>query len=179
MAITVDFDLKFPDWSEKLRRRINDLQDVILATMQTNRGMLFDREGSHNGHEKWAPLKLRDGQILSDRGTLRKSIAPRNDGQTPRVSPGGIVKFQGDMAVIGTTLKYAAMMNWGTTGLPGGVLRPVKAKALKFPGKNGKGSIFAKSVKIPPRRFDEWNEQDQEELDATITNKLEEILNGA
>jgi phage gpG-like protein len=252
-------DFKFPDWKGKLLAQEERLNLFAAAQIQANRGMLFDTEGAHNGHKKWAPLQLRNGQILSKRGTLRKSIAPSN----PKGSPGsdGIVRFTSDAIVVGTTLGYARMMNDGTAKMPGGVLRAKNAKALRIPlpagdwandkarslragrtleqieklheaslkaqdraerararfvtggsdkqlaatiraeravaskaerlgalqeraekiaatGKGGDGFIFRKSVKIPPRNFTDWNEQDQAEVDAAFVNKVRDILNG-
>lgn len=190
--VAIDFEM--PDLEEKLRQAEHEIHVFVAAQAQFNRGMLFDQEGGYNGHEKWAPLQFRTGQILSKRGTLRKSIAPMAaDG---RAGPDGIVRFSGDVVTIGTRLIYARMMNDGTTKLPGGVLRPRNAKALKIPlppgktstegakslrsGAKGKGDdkfIFRKSVKIPARPFDEWNTEDEEEMSAALANKLAEILN--
>lgn len=260
--MTVEVQFSFPDWAEKLRGREAELNLFLAAQIQTNRGMLFDQEGAHNGHARWAPLRMRDGQILSRRGTLRKSIAPFNPNGVR--GENGIVRFAGDTIVVGTKLAYARMMNNGTVGLPGGVLRPKHAKALKIPlppgfvkkrarkvgalvsalqrAKNAEsvahlqnrlqraekalaklrgnkskakrerylskvrqqmvyaiatqnhelaekmrkrtvrtmGSqgdfMFVKSVTIPPRPFDEWNEADQAEIDSALTTKVAEVL---
>lgn len=174
----IKIEWKMDDLLEKIQQNRRELDLVIAASLQTNRGMLFAKEGAYNGHPGWAPLKFRNGMILSDRGTLRKSLAPQP--ATGMAGPDGIVQFQGDMVTIGTRLAYAAMMNWGTTNLPGGVLRPVKAKALKIPVPKSidpAGFIFRKSVRIPARRFDELNDQDQAELREVVTQKVLEILN--
>lgn len=198
--MSVEIEFKFPKWAEKLMEREAELNLFIAAQVQFNRGMLFDQEGAYNGHPRWADLKFRNGMILSKRGTLRKSIAPFNPNGT--AGPDGIVRFAGDTIIVGTKLLYARLMNDGTTKMPGGVLRPVKAKALKIPlpeGKSatdlakslgskarskghvepqtGKAFIFRKSVKIPARPFDEWNETDQGEIDHALVNKVCEILN--
>lgn len=191
----VDIDFKMPDLAGKFRSHTRELYLFIAAQIQTNRGFLFAHEGAYNGHKKWAPLKFRQGQILSKSGTLRKSISPL----PARGSPGndGIVKISGDRITVGTRLYYARLMNDGTSKMPGGVLRPIKAKALMIPipggktatplakqiGKtahkndNGGKFIFRKSVKIPPRPFDDWNREDQLELDEALSNKIAEILN--
>lgn len=127
----IDIDFRFPEWKRKLLAAEDELNLFIAAQVQFNRGMLFDREGSYNGHEAWPSLRFRAGMALSSRGTLRKSIAPFNP--TGAAGPDGIVRFSGDTVTIGTKLFYAAMMNWGTTGLPGGVLRPKNAEALAIP----------------------------------------------
>jgi phage gpG-like protein len=195
MSVSVLFEIKLPDWHKKVKDKMPEMIDLALATMQTNRGMLFDQEGAYNGHTKWAPLKFRNGQILSNRGNLRKSIGPVGNGVTPVRSPGGVVRFSADTLTIGTTLAYAAMMNFGTTQMPGGVLKATNAKALKIPLPAGKSAtpaakglrktasgegrdkfIFRKSVRIPARDFIGWNEKDQQELEETLTNKFWEIM---
>jgi phage gpG-like protein len=127
----LDIDFKFPDWADKVRGAEPELNRFLAAQVQTNRGLLFDAEGSRNGHQRWPGLSLRNGQILSQRGKLRKSIAPRNSGGQP--GPDGVVSFDGDMIAVGTRLLYAKMMNYGTVGLPGGILKPKHAKALRIP----------------------------------------------
>jgi phage gpG-like protein len=39
--------------------------------------------------------------------------------------------------------------------------------------------LFLKKVKIPARNFDGWNGQDQKNLEITLKNKIEQILNSA
>lgn len=168
MANLVEMALEFPDLAGKLKARKDEIELFIAAQMQFNRGMLFDSEGSYNGRPGWAPLKMRQGQILKKRGTLSKSMGP-NGSQ-------GYVKRSGGEITIGTNVFYAALMNFGTTKLPGGKLRPKEAKALKIPTGDGE-FIFRKAVEIPERRFDDWNEQDEEELNIALMNKLLEILN--
>lgn len=129
---------EFPDLKGKLERSEPEINLFIAAQMQTNRGMLFDEEGAYNGHQKWAPLTLRNGQILSRTGALRHSLSPANPSGRP--GPGGIVRFQGDVIIIGTKLAYARLMNDGTVNMPGGVLKPVNAKALAIPLPSGKAA---------------------------------------
>lgn len=137
----VDFDFKFPDLKAKVENAKDEIHLSLAAGMQTNRALLFDAEGNYNGHEGWAPLVFRRGMILSDRGTLRKSLAPRP--AKGQAGPDGIVEIGPDVVTIGTNLKYAAMMNWGTTNLPGGVLRPTKAQALRIPIPKGDNAAQA------------------------------------
>lgn len=199
----IDIKFKFPDWQAKLKNAEKELNLFIAAQIQFNRGMLFDKEGAYNGRPRWKDLKFRRGQILSKRGDLRKSIAPYN----PKGIPGqnGIVQFAGDVITVGTKLMKARLMNDGTAKMPGGVLRPVRAKALMIPLPEGKNAtdlaknlrktattikrkrlyqetktqkvIFRKSVRIPARPFDTWNQQDQDELNAALKNKLMQVLN--
>lgn len=203
MSNLVTMSFKFPDWPKKVLRAKKELALFQAAQIQFNRGMLFDKEGAYNGRPRWAELKFRNGMILSKRGTLRKSIAPIN----PKGSagPDGIVRFSGDKITVGTSLMYARLMNDGTTKLPGGVLRPVKAKALMIPLPNGKAAtdaakslrkgassllsvnpktgrtqktnvIFRKWVRIPARPFDDWTAEDQNEFEIAVENKVWEVL---
>lgn len=156
-----------------LESRRDEINRFLAAQIQFNRGMLFDNEGSYNGHPAWEPLKFRDGQILSKSGTLRKSIAPPSADGT--AGSEGYVELKPDSITVGTNLYYAAMMNYGTVGLPGGVLKPVNAQALKIPT-GPKSFIFRKSAYIPPRPFNELNEKDAEEFEIALSNKLAEVL---
>ncbi len=170
----IKIDLQFPDLHKMLIEYEQEINVFIAAIMQTNRGMVFDSEGKHNGRPGWAPLKFRNGQILSKSGTLRKSIAPMS--ANGKAGQNGIVRISGDTITIGTSLYYARMMNNGTAGLPGGVLRPKEKKALKIPVGNGK-FIFRKVVRIPARNFDDWTQDDQAEMEESLSNKIEQILN--
>lgn len=127
----IEIRFSMPDLLDIMRKRKREIDLAMAAAMQANRGMLFDSEGKYNGRPGWAPLAFRSGMILSKRGVLRKSIAP--PGATGQAGADGIVEFSGDTVTIGTRLGYARMMNDGTVKMPGGVLRPVKAKALKIP----------------------------------------------
>lgn len=168
----VEIDVTFPDWKSRLKQNEDRINRFIAADIQTNRGMMFDQEGAYNGHERWAPLKYREGQILSKTGTLRRSIAPTNS--TGVAGPSGIVEHQGGLIKkttrVGTKVAYARIHN------EGGVIRPKTAKALRFKVR-GKW-VFAQEVKIPKRNFDAWNAQDAANLEAGLVNLITEILNG-
>ena len=172
----VEVEFIFPSTKQAIVDRRAEINLFMAAQIQTNRGMLFDHQGAYNGHSAWAPGKWRQGMVLSKRGTLRKSIGPKNAKGKP--GPGGIVKFAGDVVEVGTALAYAAMMNWGTTNLPGGKLVPKHANALKiplpqgYPKKRGEKFLFRKWIKIPARRFDEWNHQDMDEFSTALVNKV-------
>lgn len=169
----VDITFQFPNLGDKLRGREREISLAIAAEMQFNRGQIFDKEGAYNGRPKWAPLKLRSGQILSLTGTLRKSIAPVSaDG---RPGQDGIVQFSGETVTIGTNLFYARMMNDGTTKMPDGVLRPVRARALRIPLGNGK-VMYRQKVKIPARPFDDWTREDEADLQEAMAAKVTEVL---
>jgi phage gpG-like protein len=125
-------------------------------------------------------------------------MGPSNDGKRPGQATDSILRISGETITIGTKMAYARMMNDGTTRMPGGVLRPVHAKALKIPlpsgqkatdtaktlrkgaakGEKNERFIFRKSVKIPARPFDNWTEEDEVELKVAVENRLKEIFDG-
>lgn len=147
----------FPDLAARLKAaRLRIGQEMIVA-MQTNRGMLFDNEGRYNGHEAWDGLVLRSGQVLARRGTLKQSLAP--GGGTGQAGPGGIAKMSDDgLVTIGSSLGYAPLMNWGTTKMPDGIMRPVHAKALRIPVPGGmQASDRAKTLRTGTARDDAGN----------------------
>ncbi len=121
----VGITMKFPDWLLKVRQKENDIYLLIAATMQTNRGLMFD--DSNAGRTAWAKPKFREGQALSQRGALRQSFGPNNDGVRPAIHPDGIVRINQDTVTIGTKVVYAETHNRGA------VIRPKKAKFLWIP----------------------------------------------
>jgi phage gpG-like protein len=191
-ARRLKIEMKFPDLAAKLEAKRHEVNLVLAANMQTNRGLLFDANGTRNGGAPWPDPLLRVGQPLGARGTLRKSMAP-GDGS---IGPDGVVRIDDKIVSIGTALPYAAMMNWGTSGLPGGVLRPVNAKVLAIPLPAGKRAtevakehrsknresgapvnvMFRKSVRIPARRFDVLTPADVAELAAARGEKIAQVL---
>ncbi len=193
----IKLELTFPDLAAKYKRHEKDLMLVLAAAMQTNRAMMFDKDGADNGKEKWLPPKFRNGRPLQWKGYLRKSFAPQNDGIRPGHGPDGIVRVQGEKVFIGTKLLYARLVNDGTANMPGGVLKAINAKALKIPippgktatkdakaaHKSGGGSdsegkfIFRKSVKIPARKMDIVTSEDAKEWADTLANYIAEMLN--
>lgn len=174
----VEIRFKMPDLLGRLKRGEKRIVLGMLAAMQENRAQVFDSEGSFNGAPKWKPLKCRDGMILSDTGALRRSIAPSSPTGLP--GPGGAAFATGDLKkkefYLASKLPYAAMMNWGTTGLSGGVLRAKPGKSLVFDC--GGSKVFAQQVKIPARRFDRFTAEDKRELTLTLRNLLVEVLGG-
>lgn len=199
--MTVALALKFPDLSAKLQASADKVRQELVVAMQTNRGMLFDAEGAFNGHTPWAPLLLRAGQILANRGVLKKSLAPGTT--SGQAGDGGYVRADAQIVTIGTDIAYASTMNWGTTRMPGGVMRPTNAQALRIPlpegkkatetakeiGKGRKRStdarsgkdqkfMFVKSVKIPARRFDNMTPQDERDFRDALEAALVEALRG-
>lgn len=172
-------ELDLPNFAQKFKEMQSDLMLLLAASMQTNRAMMFDKEGADNGKTKWASLNphFRSGMILNNTGVLRKSMGPQNDGIRPGRGKDGIVQIEGTRAVIGTRLTYARLMNDGTVNMPGGVMKPTRAKALKIPIASGK-FMFRKSVKIPARKMDIITEDDKREWADTLANYIAEKLNG-
>lgn len=193
-------EMQFPHLAEKLRAARGAIQRELVVSMQTNRGMLFDSEGAYNGHTPWASLTLRAGQILAQRGVLKKSIAPAGPSGSP--GPGGYVNMDdGGTITMGTNVAYAGLMNYGTKSMPGGVMRPVHAKVLAIPLPEGRSAtpaakelgkgvrrtpnkrtqkdqkfIFRKFVRIPERRFDTVTNQDAAEFASAAQAALVEAL---
>lgn len=139
--IHCEISFEFPDLADLLERNLESLQLFIAGQLQYNRAMIFENEGAYNGHPRWKELAFRNGMILSNRGILRKSLAPvRSPNEGAKTGANGILEVTRTTVMIGTTLGYARMMNDGTTKMPDGVLRPVKAKALKIPVPQGKNA---------------------------------------
>ena len=173
----ISLSFTVPDLAMVFKKRQRDIMLVLAASMQTNRAMMFDKDGADNGKQKWAPLVLRSGRPLQKTGTLRKSMAPSNDGMRPGKGQGSKLQINGTEVQIGTTLAYAPMMNDGTAKMPGGVLKAVRAQALKIPLGGGK-FMFRKSVRIPSRRMDEITAQDSQEWADTLAAYIADVLNG-
>lgn len=207
MAELVGIDWTFPDLGARFKRREQEILLFVAAQLQTNRGLMFDTANAGRP-TPWEKPKFRDGQPLSANGTLRKSFAPRNDGQRPVKGPDGIVRVQGEKVTIGTMVAYGPIHN------EGGVIRPKRFPVLWIPIPNGKANssqaptklakslikgakkgergngapivkgrdgryyLLAKKATIPKRPMDEWTQADQEELEIALRNKLEEVLNG-
>lgn len=169
----IKIDFKLPNFSKRLRDMKDEISLVLAATMQTNRAMMFDKDGADNGKPPWAPLTWRKGRPLQKTGTLRKSMAPpQRDGLSPGLGRDGLLRIAGNRVTIGTALGYARMMNDGTTKMPGGVLKPVTAMALRFPAPEGSKEkfMFRKSVRIPARPMDTVTEQDKKEWADTLSD---------
>lgn len=114
--VEINFDM--PNLKEKFDRNSDKFAALIAATMQTQRAMIFDKEGAYNGRGRWKPLKYRVGQILSDTGTLRRSIGPSNDGRNPARQEGSIVEIGAGTVTIGTSIAYGAFHDRGTSKIP-------------------------------------------------------------
>jgi phage gpG-like protein len=193
-----------PDLYKRLQAKIGEMNLFMAALIQTNRGMLFDSEGARNGHKRWKPLRLRDGMPLSNRGNLRKSISPFNASGQPgpegivriqrnEITVGTKLAYAYLMNWGTTRMNGGVMVPTHAKALmiplPAGKKIREEAKPLrKESTKITKGTktrtkefhkdenvIFRKKVRIPERRFDEWNAADQMEFDNAVFNKLKEL----
>lgn len=116
--------LKSPGFMATLAQRCGDA--AVKATADCF------RESRDPYGKPWAPLKLRKGKPLLDRGLLAASI-------NRQPGPGW---FRLLAPRIG-----AATHQFGAT------IRPVRAKALAFGVRGRKGKFFAQKVEIPARPF--------------------------
>ena len=161
----------FPDLLGALKDAEPMIEKVLVASVQTNRGMLFANEGSYNGHERWAPLKHRNGQILADTGTLKNSIAPSLPDGNP--GPQGYIVATGGLqdkaVVVGTRVAYAAIHNYGGR--------------FRHPGTdNGFGKkirIRQYTIEMPRRNFTEVTTSDREEFETALANIVEKVIDDA
>lgn len=130
---------KFKGAARKAKDR-RPLWDFIGATMVSSIIKNFDV----GGRPKWPELHTGGVSKLAKPGTsesrLRKSI--------------DYVVVRGDEIIIGTMmgLKHAAIHQFGSEGLPGGVIRPKVAKYLRFPLYTGDW-VTVSEVKIPKRPY--------------------------
>jgi phage gpG-like protein len=121
----------------------------------------FDTGTSPDG-TRYPPLKLRaGGKPLEDTNRLRNAFqASSSDTAIELVNP----------------TKYAAMQNYGTAGLPGGVLKPKGKKALRFFVRGNKKPFFAKQVTIPARPFLPKEGELPDAWDKQLTSTAEKVL---
>lgn len=179
----VEVSIQIPDFNGMSLQAIARAPLIIAATIQTQRGFIFDHEGQYNGHEKWEPLKLRPGQILKDTGTLSKSIGPRNDGTRPARSKGTILQAKGDMVTVGTDIKYADIHDrgehqWWKKMFWAPIYQEIK-KGKNKGGyrKAGMKLYFAPNgVIIPKRNFSKMTKEDVDELSETLANFYRSLI---
>lgn len=172
---SLEVRMQFPKYFNAIQDALPRIEQLIASTIQTQVGLRFDAEGAHNGHEKWEALKMRQGQILSFTGALRKSMSPPGAEGNP--GPGGFVNKEGNvfdlLVEVGSKIIYASVHDKGA------VIRPKSKKALRFLNPGSGKFVFAKEVTIPKRPFTDVNEQDKNELEESIANLLAEVLEHA
>lgn len=168
-SVEITFD--FPKLFDRLQNNQESIERLIASTIQTQVGLRFDNEGAYNNHEKWAPLKFRQGQILSYSGALRKSMSPPGAEGNP--GPGGFVRHEGNVmdlkTEVGTKLIYASVHNEGAT------IVPKNKQALRYPI-GGNKFMFSKKSVIPKRNFTDMSFQDTEELNETLANYMAHLV---
>jgi phage virion morphogenesis protein len=109
----------------------------------------FQDEEDPQGND-WAPV-ARSGKILTDTARLRNSI---------------------DSAVAGDTVLVGSNVIYALIHQKGGVIKPVKKKALKFRVGKGKGGkwVSAKQVTIKARPYLGISKEDWQEIGETISD---------
>lgn len=181
MANEVQIDFEMTNYLELMKKNIKRLQIAIASDMQTNIGLRFENEGAYNGHAKWKDLKsglnlrrakngLQTRQILRKSGALRNSLAPASADGTAGAN--GYVHLGGDLGEVevrvGTSLKYARIHNEG-----GVISHPGTANGF------GRGiKIKPHSIQMPRRNYTDWSPADQANMEETVKNTIEAILNG-
>jgi len=163
LPITVD-DKEFQDTMlalEKRNMKIRPLLDRWNVWMIRSITMNFIQEGRP---KKWAVLakttiagrRKQSSRILQDTGRLRMSA-------TVRSAPGNITRFSRDSLIMGSSLKQAAWLQYGTAPY---TIRPKRKKVLRFKVAPNVYK-FAKIVYHPglvPRPFIGIQEEDEVEL---------------
>lgn len=130
------------------------LMASVARVVSTDTDLRF-RTGTAPSGRKWKAPKYRQGQPLRDTGRLQRSITTEHGDE---------------FAVIGTNLLYAKVHQFGA------VIKPVKAKLLRFPIGQGQFA-FAKQVTIPARPFLGIGPSAHAKINAAMTEWAEEILN--
>lgn len=122
----------------------------------------FDTGTTPDGRP-YPPLKLRaGGKPLEDTNRLRNAFqAHSSDTSIELVNP----------------TKYAALQNYGTAGLPGGVLKPKGKQALRFFVRGKKTPFFAKQVTIPARQFLPKDGELPAAWDKQLSSTAQKVLN--
>jgi len=139
-------DIKPKELAKQFQMRMPAIMRAMAATVQTNRAMLFDKEGAHNGHKKWAPISHRQGRILQDTGRLRRTIVPSARG-TGIAGANGVVMVDARIVKLETHVDYAGAHEYGTKHM---VARPFMGRA--------------------------WNKRDQQEVMEVLTTKIQRML---
>ena len=156
---------------EQAQKEIQNIMDTVM--LYQHRRPLFTRLGrvTHSDSRMnfrnqrspdgtpWAPLKMRNGQILSDSGRLKNSLS---------------YQVGDDEVQVGTNVKYARTHQFGATIYP--TSTPKRKKALAFPGPGGK-TIFAKKVVIPARPFLGLEQRQVNKIHQTIDQWVRDVAN--
>lgn len=181
--MTVSVDIRMPDFDRKQMWMLRVVPMLIAASVQTQRGLIFQHEGQWNGRSKWAPLKFRDGQILKDTGTLSKSIAPKHSPDKPGRENGTILEAHNDIVSVGTDIAYAIIheegrVYHGTPEMPLAFPAPIYKVSSKTGKKRKSGEywIFCQKIVIPARPFGDVTQMDADEIAQTLANRFTAVL---
>ena len=143
-------DTALKKFQDALAHQKQDLMEALGDALVSGTLKRFEDEEDPEG-KKWEPV-ARSGKILTDTARLRNSIDSA---------------VAGDTVLVGSNVKYARIHQ------KGGVIKPVKKKALKF--KVGGKWVYAKKVTIKPRPYlgiskDDWRE---------IADTISDFISGA
>ncbi|HET7558881.1 MAG TPA: phage virion morphogenesis protein [Limnochordia bacterium] len=167
MRIDLTIDDKItPELQAKARRLQSFREPLVQAQALMLRSV--DQNFRSDGRPKWPPLapstvaQRRKGSSrpLQDTGRLRVSV-------TAQDGTGAVRTVNDSVAIIGTTVKYARLMQeGGTINVP--ALTPKRAKALRWIG--GGGAVHfarrtkAHTVSIPARPFLLFQAEDERRI---------------
>ena len=165
----VEFREKVSGRAASLCEALGDLASLPREALKPIGGALLEcvTEGFEDEKDpygrKWKKPVARDGQALSDTGRLKNSWRS---------------------AVTGSGVKLINAAKYASIHQTGGVIRPVRKKALQF--KLGKAWVTVKKVTIPQRmmvpvtgqKSAKWEAAIREEVDALIEETMESTLGG-
>jgi phage gpG-like protein len=181
MTNRVEMRFSVPDFGRMAQELRDNIPNLIAATLQTQRGMMFDLAGANNGHEAWLPLKYRKGSPLKDTGTLSQSIGPRNNGIVAGRGAGSIVRLSQQEVTIGTELPYAKIHDEGGTIKNHEIMiwrNKKSGRFQKYTNKRGNLEIHQSGeYQIPARPFSGINAEDEKEIAETVENYITEVWN--
>lgn len=106
---------------------------------------------------KWRKLSPWTLRVRRERGALGSTALSQNvlmDSGALFQSIGNVNEQQRDSFRYGTNMMYARLMNYGTAGLPGGVLKPKRSQhfALPFPGVMGRPRDYTNTFVLTTAR---------------------------
>lgn len=163
-TVTIDqADLRRITWRldrlAKTTGRLKPVLEEVGSALETSVSLRFERERGPGGGawKQSARAKVDGGQTLNDTGRLAQSI-------TSRAS-------DSDVAV-GTNVIYAAIHQFG------GVIKPVKARALVFAVPGRKGKVRTRKVTMPARPFLGFDAVDRRRVEKIVIDALDRVLAG-
>ena len=109
---------------------MRDIGEIIITSIKRN----FEQGGRPPWRES-VRAKRDSGKTLSDTGRLKNSLT---------------IRAFSNRVIVGTNVKYAAIHQFGGV-IPARTIKPINARALLIPTKNG--FIFRKSASIPATKM--------------------------